>query len=136
MKKQSFAVAYDKIVTAYYEDKLAPYDFCGCFIGTLLNNTDSWKKCRFGYDNNWEPFELEDAIYGGYSSKEITKLEGNFLKIIYNFTEGKCRFSSKYEEALYLAMESTLLLLKKIHEDSGEVIDSYQFTKRQEKQLV
>jgi len=44
--------------------------------------------------------------------------------------------NKNYENDLYEAMERTLLLLKEIHESKGEIVEDYNFQKREFKQEV
>lgn len=81
-----------------------------------------------------------------YSLEEVTALESNFLSIISGGNSrtkklsaslsGICnnknhKLTSEEEELLFKAMESTLLMLKEIHESKGEIIEDYTFTKRE-----
>lgn len=138
--KITYAEQYSKIVGAYLRNELDPYNQCACFIGNLLGD-DKWSSARRCPAANWRVpnvvvlvDESRSAEYGKnfiskasmglYNAYDIAVLEQNFLQI-YN-TE----FS---ENSLFLAMESTLLMLKEIHEKLGEVIKPYTFTKRLEK---
>lgn len=143
----TFQEQYNKITKAYYKNELNPMDGCACFIGTLLNNDNSWEAVRLcdtrlGYF--YESFKItmmynekletwvtkEEAIIfitktseNLYSVKNIIDMENNFLGI---WDKG-----NKTEDSLFKAMESTLEMLKEIHISKGEVIQDYNFTKRE-----
>lgn len=57
-----------------------------------------------------------------YTLDDIIELEFNFLS---TYIKG-----GKTEDSLFAAMESTLLMLREIHESKGEIIKDYQFEKR------
>ena len=106
---------------------------CACFIGNLLNGSILWNNLTDGckWKNN------KDEIYNFYTGKEIHNLEHNFLfKELFLKKERlidpheRPYINNVTEEGLYLAMESTLLMLRKIHEDKGEIVKDYNFTKR------
>ena len=70
---------------------------------------------------------IKENSGGLYTVEDIVKLEKNFL----SFLPLNSMFESIYsEEDLFLAMESTLLMLKEIHQSKGEVIKDYTFKKR------
>lgn len=142
MKTPTFREQYDKIVGAYLRNELKPWDNCACFIGNMLNGKDVWANGRdveaglypLRYrvtGNKWCLDVAENCLLieagGFYSINEIVMLENNFLfggKTLHTFRTGD------QEENLYAAMESTLLMLKKIHESKGEIVDDYVFEKR------
>jgi len=125
MKNPMFLEQYSKIVGAYLRDELNPMSVCACFVGNLLNNNCAW--------NTGNPIGcIEKEANGLYTHEEIKQLERTFT---YE-PDGSAEWfdlSGKIlkEEGLYKAMERTLLLLKKIHESKGEVVESYLFEKRQ-----
>lgn len=71
---------------------------------------------------------------GFYSTDEILELERCFLR---HYTRLAPRTGDELavtvfnEDALFIAFEKTLDLLKKIHESKGEIVDDFQFVKRQ-----
>lgn len=127
MKTPTFREQYDKIVKAYLRDELEPLNSCACFIGNMFDGNWDWCGIRPGNqyfgENGYRL--IADA---GYDRSEILGLEANFLHM--------CRWPDGFsappsEESLYEAMESTILMLKKIHESKGEVVEDYVFEKRQ-----
>lgn len=159
----TFNEQYQKIVSAYYKNKLQPYRGCACFVGNLLNNNKDWENIR-DFNNGvlislyiGELTDIKGDRYitttgynaiktiknesnNLYNPEDILKLENNFIDIITKSNE-KNRYNKRTElginedynyteESLYKAMESTLLLLRQIHESKGEVIQDYNFTKR------
>lgn len=150
--KPTFQEQYNKIVSAYMKNELKPFDNCACFIGNLLNGKRSWSGCRLIYKSFDDPFKHELVLVpvrttfqhlpqeaidtalntireesgGMYEPIEILYLEKCFLKMV-----GYDVDAAIDEEKLFLAMESTLLMLKFIHESKGEMVNDYQFTKRE-----
>lgn len=126
----SFKTQYEKLVRAYVLNKVKPMNPCACFIGNLLNGCDDW--WVFKRASSIELFTEEElelaytAIYketkGTYSVKELLQMEGLFMRIWKRY--------GKNEESLFKAFETTLMLLRQIHESKGESIDSYVFKKR------
>ncbi len=133
MKNITFLEQYNKIVKAYMEDKLNPMSGCACFVGNLLNGSREW---QLGTER-MNKCIIEEAK-GFYTSEEIAKLEQEFM-FGDERDEGGYWFKTSgeiiNEEGLYEAMERTLLMLKKIHERKGEVVENYTFTKRQLKPI-
>lgn len=138
MRQPTFKEQFDKITTAYIKDELEPYQDCACFVGNLLNNTTTWAFCRRQVMTSGKTYEqckwneslLADTIQkeagGFYTPEEILRLEGNFMQFLYNATLG-----TSTEDIIFSAMDSTLDMLRKIHESKGEVIEDYKFEKRQ-----
>lgn len=143
MNKPTFRQSYDKIVSAYMSCTLEPYNSCACFIGNMLNNNPDWEECRVlkgavlgnGVVKPSYYFSMSDLM--GYTPEEIVRLENNFLNTLQGNVRRTIfsRINNISEQALFEAMQSTLLLLKEIHEAAGEVITddpSEEFTKRPE----
>ncbi len=148
--KITFEEQYNKIVNAYIKDELNPMDGCACFIGNLLEAKEkTWEYGRrfekkflsneikwvnSGYGEATAMRYISEISKGEYSQEEIYNMEINFLNKCYE--NPKRRIVLKIfeeeptEESLFKAMESTLLMLKKIHEKKGEVIKPYNFEKR------
>lgn len=138
--KPTFKQQYDKIVGAYLRNELMPFYDCACFVGNLLNNNGDWFDARKTTDgttfgspivciipdqyaiNNRGALEtIQKEGHGLYSIADICSIEQNFLRT-YNKNKG--------EDGLFSAMESTLLILRQIHESKGEVVEDYIFEKR------
>ena len=138
----TYSVARDRILQAYYKDELNPYNHCACFIGNVLDGGD-WAWCRNGY-GNVDPFELASIQWildkgdGVYTPQDIMDMEKNFLTIINQNCQKRTdsigfptnKKHPNYENALFLAMDSTLDMLKACHELAGEIIDPPVFVKR------
>jgi hypothetical protein len=140
MKTPKFEEQYQKIVSAYYKNELRPMNSCACFIGNMFNNNRLWSNIRtvcigvdgfivndegLLYSESKSFIEIESNHL--YTPQEIVDLENNFLKTSY-----PDRKSSDYtEESLFEAMQSTLEMLRKIHESKGEIIKDYSFIKRE-----
>lgn len=135
-----FQDAYNKIVTAYYKNELNPWAPCACFVGNLLNNRRDWGAVKSSENFIWKDMfyphgreqrnscEIEvikEQSNGFYSSDDISRLEYNFIMTLQKSN------SENREEYLFKAMESTLELLRKIHEEKGEIVKDYTFTKRE-----
>lgn len=133
MKTPTFTEQYNKIVGAYIRNKLNPMDGCACFIGNLLNGHNDWLYGRDpdGY-NLINPFLLtgeqsanlcvKNQSNGLYNMRDISDMEYNFLKI---WVDG-----DRSEKSLFDAMESTLIMLRELHESKGEIVEYYNFQKR------
>jgi len=125
MKNPTFKEQYDKIVTAYLKNELNPMSCRACFVGNLLNNNNAWA----GYGLNAEEC-IQKEVNGFYSVVDIRRLESEFMltnKHVWYSPNGNILD----ENYLYDAMERTLLVLKQIHESKGEIVEDYQFTKRE-----
>lgn len=136
MNTPTFKQQFDKITAAYIENKLDPWEACACFIGNMLNGKDDWINGRYEHGTIcYAPEALQSAMRcikeeagGLYSLREVVDMEHNFLLIV---EKANKMDNKQYENALFEAMSSTLDMLKKIHESKGEVIDQYDFTKRE-----
>lgn len=140
MKKLTYAEAYDKIIQAYFRDEIEPYLMEFCFCGNL-----SFNKERDDYDSYWD--------YNQYSSKEYHSMELALLKIIKSGTvankygsdiymqndtwRNEIKKHPNYEDALFEGMSAALEVLKQIHRERGEDVDTIQpaFTKRKLKSV-
>lgn len=137
-----FIESYNKIVNAYIKDQIEPYNSCFCFVGNLLNNISGWGTTRSSenyefLDNDlkssreqrksYHIYRIKEESKGFYNSDDITRLEYNFLNTI----EQEDKKETESEEGIYRAMESTLMLLKQIHEEKGEIVEEYNFSKRE-----
>ena len=150
----TYREAFNRITEAYINDRLDPYSPCACFIGNLLN-TNRWVYWRDGDPCFGEGIKINGADENDfrqllknidcdlYELQDIIDMENNFLRIIHkklNLSESffdthhilsYVEKQKNYEDVLFEAMESTLEMLKKIHERSGEIIDPISFKKRE-----
>jgi hypothetical protein len=142
----TFQQQFDKITKAYFKNELQPFKACACFIGNMLNGNQDWRHGRIFFDNGKSlPYNviivadtLEKESNLLYSMVDIVKLENNFLKKLkYSANEhqildnGNVIAPSYTEENLYKAMESTLVMLREMHEQKGEIVQDYSFVKRE-----
>lgn len=137
--KPTFEEQYQKIVSAYYKNELKPLVSCACFIGNLLNKKRDWTSIRIAGDEGFKIRPIKDDLYnyslvfiyeisgGLYTPEDIVRMENNFVTKCYPSNEE----DNLTEESLFHAMESTLEMLRKIHESTGEVVKDYNFTKRE-----
>lgn len=141
MKQPTYKEQFDKITTAYFKDEVEPEQSCACFIGNLLNGNEGWEDVR-DFEREWTKDYVVTgylnpngywykrglaviAIESGglYNADQIVEMEKNFLTIWYN--------GGKTEDSLFLAMSSTLDMLREIHESKGEITEVQPFAKRQ-----
>lgn len=141
-KKPTFQEQYNKITSAYYKNELDPFEECACFVGNLLNRCGGWSFIR-DFSSASLSINLGQTEYGQhmifqhseglYSKQDILQLENNFIEKC--FPDKTRNFLSNKEEAteenLFSAMESTLEMLRKIHEGKGEIIQDCEFHKRE-----
>lgn len=138
----TFKQQFDKLTEAYIRNEVNPYDSCACFIGNLLNNNDGWADALACGTARavYKPAEIANAIRnenmlisvikneaeGFYSPLDIVRLEKNFM----DFFWGRPRCIEP-EELLFMAFDSTLDMLKQIHESKGEIVEPFEFKQRQ-----
>lgn len=124
MNTPTYKEQFDKITRAYIRDEIRPWENCACFIGNMLNNTSAWAFYRTCNGSTLVPCRATDfdPLYYFYTMQEICDLENNFLNAL-NLRGD--------EESLFAAMDSTLDMLRKIHESKGEIIETFEFKKRE-----
>lgn len=141
----TFKQQFDKLTEAYIKNEVDPYEPCGCFVGNLLNKRTEWMDGRgsvWTYENYFDELEIKQKgtrdyktalnviqaqAEGFYTVKEIFQLEGTFMSTYVKL----CKCDDIDEDALFVAFEKTLELLKQIHESKGEQVDEYVFQKRE-----
>lgn len=128
--KLTYQEAYDKIIQAYFKDEIKPFDAKFCFCGTLCDNNKSWYGCTIGRRHKdfksysgQEYVMMEDALLDNLA---ITEREPGGVFVDYPDEE-----SNEYEDALFKGMCAALEVLKQIHKERGENVDSLPLTKRQ-----
>lgn len=148
MNTPTYKEQFDKLTEAYIRGEVNHNNDFACFVGNLLNRSRWWSKSRYisVKATTWEvtsvfnPDKLHfiytaiaNEANGLYTPVEIIRLEKKFLETFYK--EYQCFFSNmtdKYENAIFVAFEETLELLKQIHISKGEIIDETpKFTKRE-----
>ena len=137
-----YAEQYQKITSAYMKNQLNPWNECACFIGNLLNNKGEWSRGRDVHTGTIcdDPLAKNSILQsencvrvesnGFYTYQEVLDMENNFLRVI---GSGRIAHMDKKdidENLLFKAMESTLDMLRKLHESKGEIVDNYLFTRR------
>lgn len=144
----TFKEQFDKLTAAYIKGEVHPFQNCACFVGNLLNGQHAWGATRTYSSNGIQARRCEQlplyfleyykeglncintASDRTYTVKDIVRLENNFMRIITrNWSILEPHTPS--EDCLFEAFSSTLDLLKEIHESKGEVVDPFEFTKRQ-----
>ena len=147
---------YDKLTEAYIKNEVTPWSPCNCFVGNLLNNNCQWVKGRSipytngtmknnlinGYKNleidNYKVINecIKSEAKGYYTSEEIISLESRFMSTYLENLDVDTSSINELlllinEDALFLAFEAALDLLKYIHISKGENIEEqFTFTKR------
>lgn len=137
---------FNKLTEAYISGKVNPFQCKACFVGNLLGGSQ-WSTLRETWKNFSLDPDLKDQNIGGYSAEDIVLLEHVFMTTYvknhryvkanpeYYNKNSNCFTKVSYdidEDALFLAFEKTLALLKEVHEDMGEVINyNPVFKKRQ-----
>ena len=138
MNTPTFEQQRNRIIEAYFEDKIKPMDTDFCFCGTLAGGDSGW--C----DNLFK-------TYAGYSKREYIRMEDALLNRLIPFgvvtPEDMCEAHDEpaqwgggikndssieeYEDALFQGMSDALDVLKEIHESRGEKTDAFEFKKRE-----
>jgi hypothetical protein len=127
MNKLTYKEAYDKIIQAYFNDEIIPFDPKFCFCGTLCDNSQQWFRNPTKFHNN----------FLGYKGEDFVKMETALFRALYKQnSQGEWygnRYTKKtYEDVLFKAMCAALEVLKEIHRKRGEDVDSVPvFEKRQ-----
>lgn len=138
--KPSYSTQWNKLTTAYVNNKVDPMSECACFVGNLLNNRSEWAGCRTSEGSFHSPSVkmvlckgssfyrsgvecIQEQSGGLYTPEDIIAMEQLFLRTVNQLGD--------YEEDLFKAFCVTLDLLKKIHIKAGEDVDeSPVFVKR------
>ena len=154
--KHTFQEQFNKLTEAYIKFKIIPYKSCACFVGTLLDGEALWQACteyRLGEQCGKGSIRNSSYYYTAlglrfikttdYTPQEIADLEACFLYNIKinggnsNNFEDPSLITQKDEEALFIAFDKTLDLLKQIHISKGEVIPEFKtFYKRKKNGLL
>lgn len=126
----TFKTQYEKLVKAYISDKVEPNESGACFIGNLLNGAGEWMCFKHAVYWQSRDAEVQNALFviqqesdNTYTPKELLQIEGAFMRVWRRYGEN--------EESLFKAFEHALMLLRKLHESKGEVIEDYGFKKRE-----
>lgn len=116
----SYETQKNKILDAYFSDKIEPMNSRFCFCGTLSPDR-SWRMQASGY-YPYKPAEycrMEDALFNGimWVTKESN---GN-----------RWRQCSNYEDGIFEGLVNALDVLKSIHKEHGQIIsEDIPLTKR------
>lgn len=118
--------AYDKIIQAYFRDEIKPYKANFCFCGTLCDNSYNWHGQTHPVKSKSYHFD-----YNGYSGAEFVEMESALLGCL----SGKPQCDKpNWENALFLGMTAALEVLKQIHRERGEDVDSLPALKKRKLQ--
>lgn len=136
MENPRFIDQYNKIVRAYLRDELRPMDPPSCFVGNLLNGNGDWiffRRIWGEYSERGIDCLMEANRF--YTAMEILDLEKIFMHCreedsIFTLNPEQIKKTPDYEDRLYNAMERALVALRQLHESKGEVIEDYEFTRR------
>ncbi len=112
-KPMTYQQAYNKIIDAYFKDEILPLDPRFCFCGTLCDNTDKW----FGFTRR------NHRNSHGYRGSDFVRMETVLLDTLDEEIGAVNTGHPLYEVTLFEAMCNTLIELKQIHIERGEVID-------------
>lgn len=107
--------AYDKIIQAYFRDEIKPFDAEFCFCGTLCGNSSGWH----GY-TDFRKTNSRHMDYAGYTGSDFVKMETALLQEI----KSGVYSNPNWENELFSGMCNALEVLKQIHRDRGEDVDS------------
>lgn len=132
----TYKEAYNKIIAAYFKDKIQPYDAHFCFCGTLGYTRDSSKQ------HSQSPAAFWDSTL--FSVEEYTKMEYALLSPLRDKFAPECgiylnsrhdvtynvhvrihnmRKNPDYEDVLFEGMCKALDVLKEIYIKRGENVD-------------
>jgi len=121
MKKLTYKEAYDKIIAAYFRDEIKPFSPSFCFCGTLCNGDKWYRGVSF-------PTAVIHNPYYGYTGCQLGLMEKALLDKVWHLGE----ISDGWEDAIFSGMCAALEVLKQIHKERGEDVDSVPvFTKRE-----
>lgn len=134
MKKLTYQEAYNKIIDAYFKDEIRPFNADFCFCGTLCgggNWAQYFEPKKLPYTMK-ELSRMEHALYKGLVPTGIV-IESEPSANSTNNAHGwvQSHLSPKFEDCLFDGMVNALEVLKQIHKERGEDVDSVpEFTKR------
>lgn len=141
MNKLTYKEAYDKIIQAYFNDEIKPFDGEFCFCGTLNNGNHRWttqKVCSTGYKGH-ELYNMETALYKSLQRCGLVIREkyGNTNVNLVEYWEVVNKHPV-YEDALFEGMSCALEVLRQIHIERGENVDDDipVFTKRKLEKVI
>lgn len=151
---KTYKEQFNILTEAYLQDKVNRGSSCACFVGNLLGGS-SWGFTRNVLRTCDRTIPIEDAkivattpywklLYkdglrlireNGYTQEEIILLEREFMcTYVENIPQDYPRTDGLDEDALFIAFERTLDLLKEIHRAKGEDVDNEEtpvFVKRE-----
>lgn len=162
----TYKQVFDKVTSAYIKGELNPYISYNCVFGNIFDNSRKWRaECFDLGDGNYSNFSLgkisseasafikKNSIYTPLQVHELEKLfletlDGNLdldgIKpntcSIYSSVVSKLFLYKtslpKYEDALFIAMETVLEAIKQVHIEYGEDVDAEIIPKFEKRQLV
>lgn len=112
----TFKEAYDKIIEAYFKDEIKPFEAEFCVCGTL-HGSSCWQWAEDSPYSNLQYIKMEHALFRG-----IKEIDGR------NWSAAEFVNS---ELAIFTGMSMAIDVLREIHESRGEVIEPFEFKKRE-----
>lgn len=121
----TYQQAYDKIIQAYFNDEIKPYECRFCFCGNLCDKSYAWAEMNPPYYSTREYREMESAL--------LDTINDYYQNISIPLEDSDPNTWPNYEEVLFSGMSKALDVLKNIHRERGEDVDqaTTPFTKRQ-----
>lgn len=126
----TYRKAYNKIIDAYFNNEIKPFNSTYCFCGTLCGGRDWVDGSTSTYDYV-EYGKMEAALFSKFPG--IMYISNSEIRVHDDLStpEWKCIYREYYEDIIFEGMCAALEVLKQIHIKRGEVIDEeLQFTKR------
>lgn len=126
MNTPTYQQQFDKITEAYIRDEIKPLSKLFCFCGTLSND---WMKGDKNYSYK-EYADMEEALfstipeieYMGKGTLSTSKFAASIGLL--DFLDEPEKQIPNYEDKLFSGMVAALEVLKQIHIERGEVIDT------------
>ena len=131
MEKLTYKQAFDKITEAYIKEEIKPMRMDFCFCGTLACEVKERDIGSYWDDERYseqEYLRMEIALMKGLGAKRV--IGGNGWHI---GTERP--YDADYEERLFAGMCAALDVLKSIHKERGEEVESVPVFKKRFNQL-
>ena len=140
----TFKEAYDRVVTAYLQDKVKPFSSCACFVGNLLNGSPVWclgrhiffteLEVRFKFDHYFLKSSEEAIQFQSeftYDAETIYNIEQIFMSVYVLNAKSSVSGQEINEDALWLAFVAALDKLREFHISLGEDVDEVIMPRRE-----
>lgn len=139
MHTPTYKEGFDKITVDYIEDKIEPYNANFCFCGSLNNHSGSWQRNGSLFYSSNQFFDMERALLKTIAEQTIglDKMQGVYYacstpEVDSEWLRGTVKSHQNYENALFNGMCNALDVLKQIHIERGEIIDTVPVFKKRE----